>query len=123
MRSHVHAHLRQEARKHMEYAIETHGLTRRYGQIVSADDLNLAVPLGSVYGFLGPNGAVKTTTIRLLLGLIHADAGQVSLLGHPWTRAGLARVGLSRQVPHHPGPDRRQYAGAARRLAGVGRCD
>jgi ABC-2 type transport system ATP-binding protein len=84
---------------HMDYAIETHGLTRRYGQIVAVDDLNLAVPRGSVYGFLGPNGAGKTTTIRLLLGLIHADAGQVTLLGRPWTRAGLAQVGALVETP------------------------
>jgi ABC-2 type transport system ATP-binding protein len=62
-------------------AIETSGLTRRFGDLVAVDDLNLRVPCGSVYGFLGPNGAGKTTTIRMLLGLIRPHAGEVRLFG------------------------------------------
>ncbi|VXC32971.1 ABC-2 type transport system ATP-binding protein [Arthrobacter sp. 9AX] len=61
--------------------IETQGLTKRFGQQLAVDGLDLAVPQGSVFGFLGPNGSGKTTTIRMLLGLAAASAGSVRLLG------------------------------------------
>jgi ABC-2 type transport system ATP-binding protein len=61
--------------------IETHGLTKRFGHQVAVDGVNLAVPHGSVFGFLGPNGSGKTTTIRLMLGLAAASSGTVSVLG------------------------------------------
>ncbi len=64
-------------------AIETTGLTRRFGALVAVDNLSLQVPRGSIYGFLGPNGAGKTTTIRLLLNLIRPDDGDIRLLGLP----------------------------------------
>jgi ABC-2 type transport system ATP-binding protein len=64
-------------------AVRTRGLTRRFGDQVAVDALDLAVPTGSVYGFLGPNGSGKTTTIRMLLGLIAADEGEIALLGVP----------------------------------------
>jgi ABC-2 type transport system ATP-binding protein len=62
-------------------AIETHGLSKRYGTTLALDQLDLAVAPGEVYGFLGPNGAGKTTTIRLLLGLHRATAGRAALFG------------------------------------------
>jgi ABC-2 type transport system ATP-binding protein len=62
-------------------AIETAGLTKRFGGVPAVDGLDLAVPEGSVYGFLGPNGSGKTTTIRVLLGLISPSAGSWRLLG------------------------------------------
>jgi ABC-type multidrug transport system ATPase subunit len=64
--------------------IATRGLTKRFrsGQ-VAVDHIDLAVPQGAVYGFLGPNGSGKTTTIRMLLGLIRPTDGTVSLLGEP----------------------------------------
>jgi ABC-2 type transport system ATP-binding protein len=61
--------------------IETRGLTKRFGHQVAVDGVNLAVPHGSVFGFLGPNGSGKTTTIRLMLGLAAASSGSVSVLG------------------------------------------
>jgi ABC-2 type transport system ATP-binding protein len=64
-------------------AIETCGLTRRFGTQLAVDDLNLLAPEAGVYGFLGPNGAGKTTTIRMLLGLIRPNAGEVRLFGVP----------------------------------------
>ncbi len=62
-------------------AIETTGLTKRFGDQVVVDNLDLAVPRGSVFGFLGPNGSGKTTTIRMLVGLAFPSAGRVRLLG------------------------------------------
>jgi ABC-2 type transport system ATP-binding protein len=65
-----------------DLAVETQGLTKRFGRQTVVDDLHLAVPVGGVYGFLGPNGSGKTTTLRLLLGLASADSGTARLLGH-----------------------------------------
>jgi ABC-2 type transport system ATP-binding protein len=62
-------------------AVETHGLTKRFRGHAAVQDLDLAVPSGSVFGFLGPNGSGKTTTIRMLLGLLNPTAGEVRLLG------------------------------------------
>ncbi len=64
-------------------AIETDGLTKVFGSQRAVDDVGLRVPQGSVFGFLGPNGSGKTTTIRILLGLAAASAGEVRLLGEP----------------------------------------
>jgi len=77
-------------------AVETHGLTKRFGTKTAVNDVALLVPRGSAFGCLGPNGAGKTTLIRVLLGLTRADAGTMSLLGYPVPRhrdAALARVG------------------------------
>jgi ABC-2 type transport system ATP-binding protein len=65
----------------MSDAIVTHRLTKHYGNHRVVDCLNLRVPQGSVYGFLGRNGAGKSTTIKMLLGMIHADSGYAELLG------------------------------------------
>ena len=62
-------------------AIETSGLTKRFGDMAAVDGIDLAVPVGSVFGFLGPNGSGKTTTIRVLLGLINASEGSWQVLG------------------------------------------
>jgi len=64
-------------------AVRTRGLTRRFGDQTAVDGIDLAVPRGAVYGFLGPNGCGKTTTIRMLLGLLSAHAGDIEVLGHP----------------------------------------
>lgn len=64
-----------------EYAIDTHQLTRRFGQRETVKQINLKVPKREVYGFLGPNGAGKTTTIRMLLGLIRSSSGEIRILG------------------------------------------
>jgi polyether ionophore transport system ATP-binding protein len=62
-------------------AIRTQGLTKRYGETVALDSLDLSVREGEVYGYLGPNGAGKTTTIRLLLGLHRPTAGSAEVFG------------------------------------------
>ncbi|MBG6107906.1 ABC transporter ATP-binding protein [Frigoribacterium sp. CG_9.8] len=64
-----------------EFAIHTEGLTKRFGSQLAVDGVDLRVPVGSVFGFLGPNGSGKTTTIRLLLGLASATSGQIEVLG------------------------------------------
>jgi len=67
------------------YAVETHGLRKSYrtrkGRLMAVAGLDLKVPAGGVHGFLGPNGSGKTTTIRMLLGLIPADAGDIEVFG------------------------------------------
>ncbi|MFE2373995.1 ATP-binding cassette domain-containing protein [Streptomyces sp. NPDC059398] len=71
-----------------EAVIETHALTKRFrGGQLAVNRLDLAVPRGSVFGFLGPNGSGKTTTIRMLLGLIAPTSGTATLLGRPMPRA------------------------------------
>lgn len=68
--------------------IETHGLTKRYrGGQLAVDGLGLTVPGGSVFGFLGPNGSGKTTTIRMLMGLIDPTSGTATVLGRPMPQA------------------------------------
>jgi len=82
--------------------IETSSLRRRFGQVVAVDGIDLCVPSGVVYGFLGANGAGKSTTIRLLLGLIAPDEGSISLFGQRLNdarEAGLARVGALVEAP------------------------
>jgi ABC-2 type transport system ATP-binding protein len=64
-------------------AIETVGLTKRFGERTALDGIDLQVPTGCAFGFLGPNGAGKTTIIRTLLGLTPASAGTMQVLGHP----------------------------------------
>jgi len=63
-------------------AIQTYQLSRSFGNLKAVDRLTLEVPRGTVFGFLGPNGSGKTTTIRLLLGLLDADAGRAEVLGY-----------------------------------------
>jgi ABC-type multidrug transport system ATPase subunit len=64
-----------------ETAIETSGLTKRYGTVTAVDTLDLTVERGEIFGFLGPNGAGKTTTMRMLLGLVKPSAGSARVLG------------------------------------------
>lgn len=64
------------------YVIQAEKLSRRFGNSLAVQDLNLAVKKGCIYGFLGPNGCGKTTTIRLLTGLLQPSAGHVRVLGH-----------------------------------------
>ncbi|WP_354172849.1 ATP-binding cassette domain-containing protein [Arthrobacter sp. UYEF36] len=83
-------------------SIETTGLSKRFGHQLAVDSVDLAVPTGSVFGFLGPNGSGKTTTIRLMLGLAAATGGSVRLLGEEIPRhlhSVLPRVGALVEGP------------------------
>ncbi|WP_245933707.1 ABC transporter ATP-binding protein [Arthrobacter livingstonensis] len=82
--------------------METRGLTKRFGRQTAVDGLDLSVPAGAVFGFLGPNGSGKTTTIRMLLGLASATSGTASVLGQAMPRhldAVLPRVGALVEGP------------------------
>ncbi len=87
-------------------AIRTEGLSKRFGNQLVVDGIDLQIPVGSVYGFLGPNGSGKTTTIRMLLGLVQPSAGRRWLLDHPMpdaAQAVLPRVGALVEGPaFHP---------------------
>ncbi|MEX2283481.1 MAG: ABC transporter ATP-binding protein [Gemmatimonadota bacterium] len=87
----------------MTSAIEVSGLQYRAGPGFSLTGVSLAVPTGSIYGFLGPNGSGKTTTIRLLLGHLRADAGTIQVLGESVPKNAervLARIGYVPERPH-----------------------
>src|SRR5215472_3124146 len=82
-------------------AVSTAGLTKRFGDRTVVNGVDLAIPTGSVCGFVGPNGAGKTTTIRMLLGLIRPTAGQGSILGGSLTAPAsyLRKVGALIEAP------------------------
>jgi ABC-2 type transport system ATP-binding protein len=82
-------------------AVRTTGLTKRFGDRTVVDQVDLAIPAGSVCGFVGPNGAGKTTTIRMLLGLIRPTAGGGSILGGKLTEPAsyLRKVGALIEAP------------------------
>lgn len=82
--------------------IHTRGLTKRYGSVLAVDRVDLEVRAGAIYGFLGANGSGKTTTVRMLLGLVLATAGEIELLGQPMPRAArrvLPQVGALVEGP------------------------
>ncbi|MDA7663011.1 ATP-binding cassette domain-containing protein [Pirellulaceae bacterium] len=66
----------------MENAIELSSVTKRFGKQTAVDDLNLVVPSGAIYGFIGPNGSGKTTTLRMILRIIQPESGVVRVLGN-----------------------------------------
>ncbi len=82
--------------------ILTRGLTKRFGSVLAVDRVDLDVRAGDIYGFLGANGSGKTTTVRMLLGLVLATAGEIELLGQPLPRAArhvLPQVGALVEGP------------------------
>lgn len=83
-------------------ALQTSGLTKRYGHLVALEDLTLDVPPGVVYGLLGPNGAGKSTALRLFLGLVRPTAGESRIFGYTsWSERlqVLRLVGASVETP------------------------
>jgi ABC-2 type transport system ATP-binding protein len=112
------------------FAVESSGLTKRFGRQVAVDAVDLAVRRGTVYGFLGPNGSGKTTTIRMLLGLIRPTSGEHALLGERMpagAAAVLPRVGALVEGPaFHPymsGRDNLRRLDAADRTVDTGTAD
>ncbi|MFI0898615.1 ATP-binding cassette domain-containing protein [Streptomyces sp. NPDC020983] len=85
-----------------DVVIETRGLAKQYRGTLAVDGLDLRVPRGSIFGFLGPNGSGKTTTIRMLMGLVEPTAGSAHVLGRPMpraTRSVLPKVGALIEGP------------------------
>jgi ABC-2 type transport system ATP-binding protein len=102
-------------------ALQTAGLTKRFGERVAVDAVSLTVPRGTAYGFLGHNGAGKTTLIRMLLGLTHINDGSASVLGLPvpaQRARALSRVGAIVEepsfYPHLTGRQNLKIAAAVR---------
>jgi len=76
-------------------AIQTHGLTRRFGSLTAVEDVTFSVAAGQFFGFLGPNGAGKSTTIKMLTGLLEPTSGTMEILGEPF---GAGATNLKRQI-------------------------
>src|ERR687893_2733778 len=76
----------------MTDAIALRNVTKRFGTVVAVDDLSLAVPAGSIYGFIGPNGSGKTTTLRMIMNILLPDHGEIEVLGSRDTAAARDRV-------------------------------
>src|SRR5512140_2686480 len=105
------------------HAIETEQLTKRYGDVLAVQSVDLRVTQGEIYGFLGLNGAGKTTTIRALLGMIRPSEGKIKVLGQevgPAGRGPWARVGHLVESPSaYPELTVRENLEIARRLQGI----
>src|ERR1700728_3363528 len=103
-----------------QLAVSTAGLTKRFGDRTVVEDVALAIPSGSVCGFVGPNGAGKTTTIRMLLGLIRPTSGSGTILGGSLTEPAtyLHKVGALIESPaFYPQLSGRDNLNALARLA------
>src|SRR5438445_5310515 len=74
----------------MDVMIETHDLTRRFGPLTAVDKLNLTVAAGEIFGLVGPDGAGKTTTLRMLCGLMDPSEGSALVAGHDTARESRA---------------------------------
>src|SRR6266508_4140072 len=109
------------------YAIETDQLTKRFGDVLAVDSVNLRVKRGEIYGFLGLNGASKTTTIRALLGMIRPSEGNVKVLDEavgPNGRGPWAQVGHLVESPSaYPELSVRENLDVASRLQGISHSD
>jgi ABC-2 type transport system ATP-binding protein len=74
-------------------AVDIHEVTKTFGSHTAVDNLSLAVPPGTVYGFIGPNGSGKTTTLRMIMRILHPDRGDIRVLGESSLKAASDRVG------------------------------
>jgi len=84
----------------MEYAVETINLQKNFKGIAAINNLNLKVPVGSIYGFIGENGSGKSTTEKLICGLLVPSSCEIKLFGQPYTDAGVrARMGVMIENP------------------------
>ena len=76
-------------------AIEIENVTKTFGSLSAVDDLTLTVEEGSIYGFIGPNGSGKTTTLRMIMNIIYPDRGTIRLLGRASNGARLERGSIA----------------------------
>lgn len=83
----------------MTTSLSCRGLSKSFAGTPVLDALDLTCAAGRVYALLGRNGAGKSTTFKIILGLLRADAGEVTVLGEPWTRGSLAHIGASVDGP------------------------
>src|SRR5947209_1674283 len=74
-------------------AVEIDHVTKTFGRHVAVNDLSLQVPAGTIYGFIGPNGSGKTTTLRMIMRILHPDGGDIRVLGEHSLDAATDRVG------------------------------
>src|SRR5205809_3512898 len=74
-------------------AVEIHEVTKTFGPFTAVAHLSLEVPRGSIYGFIGPNGSGKTTTLRMIMRILHPDRGAIAVLGEHTLGAANDRVG------------------------------
>ena len=105
-------------------AIETVGLTKRYGDVTAVNDLTFSVREGAVTGFLGPNGAGKTTTLRMILALARPSAGHATVLGQPYVKLDdpARTVGANLEIAGaHPGRNGRDHLRALAAMAQIPR--
>jgi ABC-2 type transport system ATP-binding protein len=77
----------------MSNIIEISGITKTFGSHVAVDNLTLAVPEGCIYGFIGPNGSGKTTTIRMIMNILYPDQGSIRIFGEEQTGGNIGRIG------------------------------
>jgi len=107
------------------HAIEISNVTKRFGTVTAVDDLSLSVPAGCVYGFIGPNGSGKTTTLRMIMSILYPDSGSIRVLGEERRQACNDRIGY---LPEERGLYRKmrvrdmlQFYGRLRAAADVNR--
>jgi len=73
--------------------VEIENVTKTFGEVKAVDALSLTVPQGSIYGFIGPNGSGKTTTLRMIMNIFYPDSGTIRVFGQPLRRADCERIG------------------------------
>lgn len=73
--------------------VQIYNVTKTFGRHIAVDDLSLAVPQGSVYGFIGPNGSGKTTTLRMIMNILYPDSGEIKIFGEPLHKSCTDRIG------------------------------
>ena len=109
----------------MSNILEISGVTKTFGSHVAVDNLSLAVPEGSIYGFIGPNGSGKTTTIRMIMNILYPDSGTIRVFGEQQTGANFGRIGY---LPEERGLYRKmkvreliQFHGELKKVANPGK--
>ena len=103
----------------MPFAVQLSRVTKTFGAVVAVDDLSLSVPEGAVFGFIGPNGSGKTTTIRMIVNINYPDSGELMVFGEPMVPA---RTGLIGYLPEERGLYRKMKVRQLLQFFGELRC-